>query len=167
MAECFTISTDCAMNPYECDGDSELVSLLGFFQIEAPCISSFKSYKLDQAKYSKVLYKMIGSKEFLFINPQARTDKRLISFNMCDAKIKCVGIRGLLKKQNKDENELVCLLRHIRNSVAHGRVFTRAVGGVMYILFDDTRPDGAFSARIVVTKNLLKSWKKIILANTR
>ena len=155
------------MNPYECDGDSDLTSLLGFFQIEAPCISSFQSYKLDESKYCKVLRKMISGKAFLFINPQARIDKRLTSFNMCDGKIKCVGIRGLLKKQNKDENELVCLLRHIRNSVAHGRVFAKSVGGVMYILLDDTRPDGKFSARIIVTKNYLKTWKKIIIANMR
>lgn len=161
MAICFDISKEKAINPYEQVYD--LSVLLGYYQIKAPFISSYQSRIIDENRCHTLINRMVKDRKFVFVNPQARMDIRMKKMQLSDEEIKCVGIRGLLKKKNKDEGELACLLRHIRNAIAHGRVFTlNNVGGTDYILFDDRGKDDSYSARIVVTKKELYRWEDLL-----
>lgn len=161
MAQCFVIDKENSTNVFDCNQ----TSLYCFFQLQAPSIDSFQSISKNPESYSRTLAKMLrkwSETNTCFINPQARIDKRLKNLDMLHPdSIKCKGMRFVAKRKNTKENDLACLLRHMRNSIAHGRVFTKEVGGVEYILFDDTVGDTC-TARIICTEKELMRWKNII-----
>lgn len=161
MAQCFVIEKDKAVNVFNC----KQTPLYCFFQLQAPSIDSFQSISNNPESYSRTLTKMLkkwNEENACFINPQARINKRLKNLDMLHTEsIKCKGMRFVVRRKNPKENNLACLLRHMRNSIAHGRVFTKEVGGVEYILFDDTVGDTC-TARIICTEKELIRWKDLI-----
>ena len=62
---------------------------------------------------------------------------------------------------NDKEKRLVCLFRHIRNSIAHNCTYLFENGNVM---FDDYEDDDLknLTARIIMNQNTLVEWIKII-----
>ena len=162
MAQCFKIDIENSTNLFDC----KQTPLFSFFQLRAPSIDSFQSISKNPESYTRTLAKMLkkwNTENICFINPQARINKRLKKLDMLHPdSIRCRGMRIVAKRNNSKENNLTCLLRHMRNSVAHGRVFTKNVGGVEYILFDDTFADTC-TARIICTEKELERWKSIIL----
>lgn len=51
---------------------------------------------------------------------------------------------------------------HIRNSIAHGRVYIIKNKRYYKFLFEDFHPQIGISARIIVNHSILKKWKNII-----
>ncbi len=54
------------------------------------------------------------------------------------------------------EQEIPCLLRHLRNSIAHGNVFGVLSKNRKYILFDDYNKSGNHTARVLFTQTDLE-----------
>lgn len=164
MAKKFVLKQRRALDPYS----SNYTELFAFYQLKAPTINSFQKGDLPERKYGTVLYKMLkGWESYEFINPQSRMCKRLNKYNMLNSQsIKCAKMRFIAKRKNTKENDFCCLLRHLRNSIAHGRVFLEKVGGSEYLLFDDTMGDKC-SARIIITMRELEKWKSIIEKNMK
>lgn len=61
---------------------------------------------------------------------------------------------------SNSESRMLCLFRHIRNSLAHGRTYTFDNG---YILLDDIEGNGILSARLLIKLSDLHEWIYIIL----
>ena len=156
MTQYFNANKENAINVFF-DKDVELFC---FFQLLAPLIDSSQSAGLDSSKQKKIFRKMFARwNNYEFVNPQVRMNKKLDKYNIGSTdNVKCVGKRFVVKRSNYKEEDLRCFLRHIRNAIAHGRVFKKTVGGIEYILFDDAR-DGAFSARVICTVADLEKWK--------
>ena len=77
----------------------------------------------------------------------------------------CVRCPRLVCKQNAHESELTSLLRHIRNSFAHGLIYVwRENGkGTAFIVLEDYEKNGkTLSARMVLTDKILNDWKAIL-----
>lgn len=64
-------------------------------------------------------------------------------------------------KENEDR-DLCCLLRHIRNSIAHGYVYV-VNNGRKYILFDDYNRNHNLTARILFSQTDLSKLKSVLM----
>lgn len=144
--------------------DDELRQLLGYFQYRAPGISSEQSFVIPETNHQAVYdelfqHKQYEAKEFYQSN---KTIKRHIANNHLVGNSICVKCkRFVCRLDNGDETRLNCLLRHIRNSIAHGRIHLLNDRGY-YLCFEDINKKGSITARIICNKEDLKSWRKIL-----
>ena len=67
------------------------------------------------------------------------------------------------KKLKLEESAYQSLIRHIRNSIAHGLVYATILESEYYLLFIDKEKTGKKdTARIVISKKQLEDWKAIL-----
>ncbi len=72
----------------------------------------------------------------------------------------CMQEDGQVKVSDR-EKRLVCLFRHVRNSIAHNCTYDFKNGNIMLDDYDDESANN-LSARILIPKSSLLEWKKII-----
>ena len=165
----FIVAKEHAENPRTCEV-GELKKLFGYYQYKAPNTSSYQCDNLDSLYHDEVYHEMTKS---------WKPDNYIIipfnkSFNEYSSKLALAGDevcsyckRFLCKraktKNNNKESDFNCVMRHIRNSIAHGRVFVINGGNSIKVLFEDydTR-NKTISARIVCNQSDLRKWKELI-----
>lgn len=69
--------------------------------------------------------------------------------------------------KSKNETDLHALLRHIRNSLAHGHLYVwkKKRGDYVFLIDIDVKKKQT-SAKIMVSKNILEQWRKILQRRT-
>jgi hypothetical protein len=146
----------------------EIQKLLSYFLHEAPNIESAHSRIIPRERHSDIYEKMFQGRHFVYrkiCSSTANIETELKRGNlhgelMC---LKCkryVCKRKSLSKKQLQESDLECFLRHIRNSIAHGRVYYVQGRNRVFIVFEDLNNRGNLSARIVCIKADLEHWKK-------
>lgn len=65
----------------------------------------------------------------------------------------------LIVQRKKEENKIDCLLRHIRNAIAHSKIYSFPSGNIM---LEDKVINGLSTARILLHKEVLLRWIDII-----
>ena len=144
--------------------------LFSYFLHMAPDISSVHSLKISKTLHAELFRQMMENRHFFyqkFCSSNAPIEKELdkgflSGSNLC---LKCkryVCKREKNKKGISPESDLDCFLRHIRNSIAHGRVYYSNVNNRIHIIFEDINKSQNISARIVCFKSDLEYWKKIL-----
>ena len=71
--------------------------------------------------------------------------------------------RKITGKGIASETECQCVLRHMRNSIAHGNIYLSDESNRKYILFEDYNRNGNLTARILLSQTYLKKLKQIIM----
>lgn len=103
--------------------------------------------------------------KFCAFNAQIEKELKQANLDGDDICLKCKRF-VCKRKQTKNgafpETDLDCFLRHIRNSIAHGRVYCLHGGNRVRIVFEDENSSGNLSARIVCIKADLEHWKKVL-----
>ncbi len=167
---CFEITEDNAVVPAECE-IGELRQLFSYFQYRAPNIESAKSPMLDFSCHEDVLHEITkGRDEFCFCNQNAKTEEELSNLALNGTKLCSWCKRFLCKRMNnpakrdpsRRETDLECLLRHLRNAIAHGHVFVIHSGNYISLLLEDTNDNGNTTARIICCQADLKKWRAIL-----
>lgn len=183
MAKANCILTDCDKSvekslqellivPFE-DGTLETRRLFSYFLHNAPDIESVHAGKIRVSLHANIFQQMIEGRHFKyqkFCRSNAVIEDELhkgclIKNNIC---LKCKRFVCKRKKTEKGkavETDLDCFLRHIRNAIAHGRVYYCHAGNRTHIMFEDENTTGKLSARIVCIKADLEQWKNILSAN--
>ena len=167
--EHFIISKDNAINPQECDiGD--LRKLFGYFQYKSPNTSSYQCESLDKQYHEKLFTEMMKSwknDSYRIIPSNATFDKESPKVALSGSSV-CSYCKRFLLKRNKTKNgnretDFMCLIRHLRNSLAHGRVFVIHGGNSIKIMFEDydTR-NKVITARIICNQSDLRKWRSLI-----
>ncbi len=165
----FIISKEEAVNPQIIDiGDLRI--LFGYFQYKAPNTSSYQSKKLDESYHADLFKDMMRSwkKENASIIPFNSTyDKESPKFALNGNSVCSFCKRYLLKrskpKNNVQETDFNCIVRHLRNSLAHGRVFVIHAGNSIKIMFEDyDNKNRTISGRIICNQSDLKKWRALI-----
>ncbi|MCC8107092.1 MAG: hypothetical protein LIO99_14020 [Clostridiales bacterium] len=64
------------------------------------------------------------------------------------------------KRENAKETDYACVLRHLRNAIAHMNVFMVNMGNRKFILFEDFNLRGFPTARLLFTQSDLNKLKK-------
>lgn len=164
------VAEEFAIVPSECEV-GELRQLFSYFQYRAPNIDSAQSPLLDVNYHAGALEEIIQQHGdvFQFCSQNAKTENELSKLALNGTSICSWCKRFLCKRTNtsakKDlsrrETDLECLLRHIRNALAHGHVYL--VHGRKYInmLLEDNNK-GKITARIVCCQADLKRWRRVL-----
>ncbi len=151
---------------------TKLEKIFSYFLYSAPNIDSINSKKIPIEKHNEVFERMMNERHFVykkFCSSNTNIEKvfseaYLNGTNLC---LKCK--RFVCKKKKTRTNELSetdldCFLRHIRNSIAHGRVYCNHIGNKIYIVFEDENKNKNLSSRIVCIKADLECWKSILMS---
>lgn len=150
--------------------DERLKKIFSFFLHEAPTIESQGAMEMDEEELTKRWLK--------FKNGIAEIDFMCIPYNSHKGKFeKCLKEHGLAsdckvnrktrtfvcKLKKSPETECQCVLRHIRNAIAHDGVFLvdTGKGKRKYILFEDKKGE-TISAKILLSQTDLSSLKREI-----
>lgn len=161
--------SDLLICPFE-DGSKESQRLFSYFLHNAPGIESIHSQVIPRELHDVILGRMLQDRHFMhqcFCSSNARIEKKLelgyLSGSSPCLKCKRFVCKRKQTKQNKPtETDLDCFLRHIRNAIAHGRVFYSHAGNRVHIVFEDMNKSGKISARIVCIQADLAHWKHIL-----
>ena len=155
--------------PFE-DGTDETKRLFSYFLHSVPDVESIHSKRIPKVKHSTIFNMMMETSHFKyqeFCCAQAHIEKEL-SKGYLNGEIICLKCKRFVCKKKQMvkgmpiETDLDCFLRHIRNSIAHGRVYYRHAGNRVHIVFEDENSTGNLSARIVCVKADLEHWKQIL-----
>ena len=150
--------------PYE-TGIKNFSSVAKFFQYYAPCIDSAQSPgTFDAVTAIRVLKEMLDETEMSLktriikrIQPASWKKDGLDSdeLDFEDSKVLC--------DRYSSETELHALLRHIRNSLAHGYLYVwrKKKGDYIFMIDFDANKHKA-TAKLMVSMPILERWKAIL-----
>lgn len=142
-------------------------SIVKYFLYYAPGLDCIHAApKIEDLQATEIFHRMIrraGMEKRYYFYERMRKD-HFLQFDLSGENLCFLCSRMVCQKMGK-ETELAALLRHIRNSFAHGLVYIwrdkRAKKD--YILLEDI--DGKTkrkTARIMVTSKILDDWKAIL-----
>lgn len=158
--------------PFEIS-DEKLIKLFSFFLHSAPTIESKSAAQIDKQRLLKNwldFKEQMPSNMIMFFAASYSPDKFLKSFekyglndeSVVNRRTKAFVCKRKETKNGLSEPDCHCLLRHIRNSIAHNNVYISNVGNRKYILFEDFNQKGNISARILLSQTDLTKLKKEI-----
>ena len=143
-----------------------IYALLVFFLYLSPNTSSNLSTPLSQEKSVETLEIMMKKFKGKYCFPSGsnplKTDL-LREYSLSDDMLHSKCKRFICKvAPSVDKNQLSSLMRHLRNSIAHGH-FSIIQGGTYYrLFFEDKSEKGNITFRMVINHSTLKEWKKIL-----
>ncbi len=167
--EHFIISKENAVNPQTIDiGD--LRQLFGYFQYKAPNTSSYQCESLDEAYHIDLFDEMMKSwkkENTSIIVFNSTYDNESPNYALNGNSVCSYCKRYLLKrgkpKNGIQETDFNCFIRHLRNSLAHGRVFVIHGGNSIKIMFEDyDTKNKVISGRMICNQSDLKKWRILI-----
>ena len=156
------------ITPFDID-DQKLIKLFSFFLHTAPRISSNRAMPIDDIRLManwNIFITDFGNDAYQFV---ATTYPKSIAslyenYHLASTSELRHRARGFVcRKNDKDELNVVCLLRHIRNAIAHGNVYYLNAGNRKFILFEDFNEKSKPTARILFSQTDLKKLKDALL----
>ena len=154
--------------PFEIE-DERLKTLFSFFLHRAPTIDSHCRGEIPACGQDEIWNSFIeklgvSTKEYQIYRTSGYiTDKNLTTYNLqLTSEVDRRTKRFVSYIKTKDETELECLLRHLRNSVAHGNVFLFVKANRKYLIFDDFNTNNHLTARILLSQTDLMSLKRLL-----
>lgn len=144
----------------------KMEKLFSFFLHSAPTIDSRTAMKIDSSRLCKNWDDFIASSQLNPATIYAETYKDLAT--SCEKN--GLGENAEISRRTKGficirkgkETDYECVLRHIRNSIAHNNVYYCDAGNRKFVLFEDYNKGGKFTARILFSQTLLTTLKKEI-----
>ena len=154
------------ITPFEVD-DEKLRKLFSFFLHSAPSIESATAAHIPPDRLMRNWNTYIcGLPQGChgFISSNCIFDKYLGQYNLDNNAMVNRKTKGFIcKKKTNNEEEYECLLRHIRNSIAHSNVYMINAGNRKYLLFEDFNQSKNQSARILISQTDLQKLKSEIM----
>lgn len=155
--------------PFETESE-KLRKLFSFYLHSAPTIESKSASQINNDRLERnwlSFRTMISQNAMFFYTDKCSTDKLLKSFeknNVHDAALVNRKTKiAVCKKKDTKETECECLLRHLRNAIAHDNVYLQNVGNRKYIFFEDFSSKGNATARMLFSQADLAALKKEIM----
>lgn len=152
------------------NNDSSIFDLIVFFEYLSPNTSSNLSNKIDETLSEKVLAEMLNcafqkDNNYIFVSTSI-TDEVLSKYSLNNQYMYSSCKRFVCNVCPKDNNvKLTALLRHIRNSIAHGRYCIIKSGSYYKFLFEDVGKNQNITFRMVINHSTLRKWKNILIDN--
>lgn len=157
------------ISPFEVES-TDIQSLFAYFLHRAPNVESVHSPQIESNLHTQIFDSMFQGRHFehmRFCASNAKIEDELerLKLNGDGICLKCkrfVCKRTQTVKGGTPETNLCCFLRHIRNSIAHGRVYYEHAGNRVFVVFEDINSNKKLSARIICIKADLIHWRKIL-----
>lgn len=154
--------------PFEV-GDESLHNLFSFFLHSAPTIESKTAAIISPEKLLenwKVYIEDWKQNQYRFYSSNSKfpDSKILDDFGISDiSKISRKSHAFVCKYKSSSESDYECVLRHIRNAIAHSNVFLKNAGNRKYILLEDYNKNNNKTAILLFSQSDLKRLKKYIM----
>lgn len=152
--------------PFECK-DEKLISLFSFFLHNAPTIDSATAMNIKSERLQNNWNEYLETAQlqnYKFLSSNCKIEKYLLDTRLNDeAEVNRRGKRFVCKLKDKNETEYECILRHLRNSIAHSHVYLVHAGNRKYIMFEDFNTSGKQSSLILLSQSDLKKLKSEII----
>lgn len=144
----------------------KIEKLFSFFLHLAPTINSRTAMEIDPSKLSENWREFIESSRLKPSVIYAENYKNLT--NSCEKN--GLGVNDEISRKTKGficirkgkETDHQCVLRHIRNSIAHNNVYYCDAGNRKFVLFEDYNKNGKLTARMLFSQTLLTTLKNKI-----
>ena len=142
--------------------------LVDYYQYHAPMIDSIHSadFELSEKEHDEIIARMLSEaklktrSKFLY-----RLQKNSLELMDLDGDELCLKCARMICSKMKGETDLASLLRHIRNSLAHGRLYVKKTKNQTFVLLEDfDKRSKRISARILITNAILVRWKNLLTA---
>lgn len=155
--------------PFEID-DIKLIRIFSFYLHSAPTVESRTATKLDEQRLLHNWQNFIcqlPQDKIKFYSESYSVKKLINSFEKFglndDAEVNRRTKAIVCKRKDTSESKYSCLLRHIRNSIAHNNLYLSNVGNRKFILFEDFNTRGNITARILLSQTDLTKLKQEIM----
>lgn len=156
------------ITPFEID-DEKLKKLFSYYLHLAPTIDSGSSRLppvrgLNVAWNDFITQLSLGKTDYHIYSSGSITTDYLKKYKLLETDtIKKKSRRFVCCLRDKNEDEMTCLLRHLRNSIAHSRVFLYQTKSRKFFLFNDYNTKKNLAARILLSQTDLERLKRILL----
>ena len=162
-------------------GQKDIIRIITFFVFHSPCAGTSAQGK-SLAEYgwhtpwkkpyylNKQLKQTATNQNLLFSASKYEILERTLSEHDCDEHFppdNKMEAAFFYLDGKKDKSQFLCLFRHIRNAVAHGRVRIINAGKNTAFVFEDVNPKNKISARIILRKSTLLKWIDMIEAGEK
>lgn len=155
--------------PFEID-DIKLARLFSFFLHLAPTIDSNLASRIDEdrllSNWNNYVPQFINGRISLYSDSYS-SEKLIQQFEKHglsdEAKVRRRLKAIVCKRRDKAETDYQCVLRHLRNSIAHGNLYLSNAGNRKYILFEDYNKRENITARILLSQADLSLLKREIM----
>ena len=151
--------------PFEIS-DSKLIYLFSFFLHSAPTINSRTAMNITEERIQNNWQSFL---EISDLKPRIIYADRYSNLeNSCERNGLGANTeitrktKGFICIRHRNESDCECVLRHIRNSIAHNNVFYCNAGNRKYVLLEDYNKNKKLTARILFSQTTLSSLKKEI-----
>lgn len=153
--------------PFEID-DIKLTRLFSFFLHSAPTIDSNLASRIDEDRLLKNWNNFVSQFANGRISLYSYSYKKLIQqfekHGLSDESTVSRRLKVIVcNRKNNVEKDYQCVLRHLRNSIAHCNLYLSNAGNRKYILFEDYNKKGNITARILLSQTDLSLLKREIM----
>lgn len=154
------------IHPFEIN-NAKLVQLFSFFLHKAPTIGSEGALAIDDAQLQTnwtQFIEYLGNVNYGFISSNQRIENFFGRYDLDNTSTVSRKKKGFIcKYKDSNEKDYECLLRHIRNAIAHEHVYLKTGGNRNYILFEDfSTNSGNQSSRIIFCQTDLAKLRTFI-----
>ena len=148
--------------------DKELRQVFSYFLYKAPYIPSCHSKKLETVnsdREDEILKKVLDNTN---IELSFRTNRKSflnkmdsMQLNNSSVCLRCKRGACIIRRES-DFSKLRCLIRHLRNAIAHGYVYYEHDNRIHRIMFEDYGRNKKISAKIVCVKSDLLELRRVL-----
>lgn len=149
--------------PFEIE-DKKMHELFSFFLHKAPTIESTTALLIAKEKLTKNWKTFKDNNEnmnFRFFSESTQINEKNLKQYGCSIEDK-VDRRDkfiICNRKKKEESDLECVLRHVRNSIAHNNIYIIDTGRRKFILFEDYSRNGKLTSRMLLSQTVLNSLR--------
>lgn len=153
--------------PFETN-DQKITKLLSFYLHYAPTIESKTASNIDENKLKSNWIKFLENVKFssfkIYNSNYNLTEEVFIKNKIGNQQtLNRKQISIVCKRKEKNEEDYQCVLRHIRNSIAHNSVYIVHAGNRKYVLFEDYNKNKKITARMLLSQSILSKLKNEIV----
>ena len=155
--------------PFEIE-DTKLRGLFSFFLHTAPTIDSNLASKIDEDRLLNNWNNFVSNYEnnkISLYSDSYPSEKLIQQFEKHGLSNESKVSRKLnaivCKKKKQAETDYQCVLRHLRNSLAHCNLYIANAGNRKYILFEDYNKSGNITARMLLSQDFLNKLRKELM----
>lgn len=155
--------------PFEIE-NTKLRRLFSFFLHTAPTIDSNLASKIDEDRllnnWNNFVSNYANNKISLYSDSYS-SEKLIQQFEKHGLSDESKVSRKLnaivCKRKTKAETDYQCVLRHLRNSIAHCNLYISNSGNRKYILIEDYNKSGNITARMLLSQDFLNKLRKELM----
>lgn len=153
--------------PFEID-DIKLTRLFSFFLHSAPTIDSTLASRIDEDRllknWNNFVSQFANGRISLYSYSYKKFIQQFEKHGLSDESTVSRRLKVIVcNRKNNVEKDYQCVLRHLRNSIAHCNLYLSNAGNRKYILFEDYNKKGNITARILLSQADLSLLKREIM----